>query len=84
MAVDHDAVVVGAGICGLATAYVAEAARTAFPSLELDEDQSRRVRFGRPLELELGAPTAVFAPDGEFLALYEHRDGRARPLAVFV
>jgi tRNA pseudouridine55 synthase len=63
---------------------IAEAARTAFPSMELDDDQARRVRFGRPLELELSAPTAVFAPDGEFLALYEDRDGRARPVAVFV
>jgi len=26
----------------------------------------------------------VFAPDGEFLALYEPRDGGARPVAVFV
>ena len=63
---------------------IAAAARAAFPSVELDDDASRRVRFGRPLDLELRAPTAVFAPDGEFLALYEHRDGKARPVAVFV
>jgi tRNA pseudouridine55 synthase len=63
---------------------IAAAARAAFPSLVLDDDASRRVRFGRPLDLELSGPTAVFAPDGEFLALYEHRDGAARPIAVFV
>jgi tRNA pseudouridine55 synthase len=63
---------------------IAEAARTAFPSLDLDDDQARDVRFGRPLDLELSETTAVFAPDGEFLALYEPRDGRARPVAVFV
>ena len=34
--------------------------------------------------LELAGLSAVFAPDGEFLALYEPRDGRARPVAVFV
>jgi len=28
--------------------------------------------------------TAVFAPDGEFLALYEPRGGVARAVAVFV
>jgi len=61
-----------------------EAARAAFPSLELDDDRAADVRFGRPLDLELSAITAVFAPDGEFLALYEDRDGRARPVAVFV
>jgi tRNA pseudouridine55 synthase len=63
---------------------IAAAARAAFPSVVLDDDASRRVRFGRPLELELSGPTAVFAPGGEFLALYEHRDGMARPVAVFV
>jgi tRNA pseudouridine55 synthase len=63
---------------------IAEAARTAFPSVDLDDRQAREVRFGRSLDLELTALTAVFAPDGEFLALYEPRDGRARPVAVFV
>jgi tRNA pseudouridine55 synthase len=63
---------------------IAAAARAAFPSVDLDDDASRRVRFGRPLDLELSGPTAVFAPDGEFLAVYEPRDGMARPVAVFV
>ncbi|HTW13538.1 MAG TPA: tRNA pseudouridine(55) synthase TruB [Nocardioides sp.] len=63
---------------------VAEAARAAFPVVELDEDQARDVRVGRPLDVPLDALAAVFAPDGEFLALYEPREGRARPVAVFV
>jgi tRNA pseudouridine55 synthase len=63
---------------------IADAARTAFPSVDLDDRGARDVRFGRPLDLELDDLTAVFAPDGEFLALYEHREGRARPVAVFV
>lgn len=63
---------------------VAEAARVAFPAVELDEDQARDVRVGRPLDVPLDALAAVFAPDGEFLALYEPREGRARPVAVFV
>ena len=42
------------------------------------------MRVGRPLDLPLDILTGVFAPDGEFLALYEPREGRARPVAVFV
>jgi tRNA pseudouridine55 synthase len=63
------------------------AARTSFPAVDLDETAAADVRVGRPLDLELppdGPPTAVFAPDGTFLALYARRDERARPLAVFV
>ena len=63
---------------------IAAAARAAFPSVDLDDDAARDVRVGRPLDLALERLTAVFAPDGEFLALYEPRDGRARPVAVFV
>jgi tRNA pseudouridine55 synthase len=63
---------------------IAEAARTAFASLGLDDEQARDVRVGRSLDLELTGLTALFAPDGEFLALYEPRGGQARPVAVFV
>jgi tRNA pseudouridine55 synthase len=63
---------------------IAAAARSAFPSVDLNADQARDVRVGRPLDLELTATTAVFAPDGEFLALYEPRGAQARPVAVFV
>ncbi|MGZ4758597.1 MAG: tRNA pseudouridine(55) synthase TruB [Acidimicrobiales bacterium] len=61
-----------------------DVARRCFPCLLLDEDQARDVGFGRKLDVDLGAEgkVAVFAPDGRFLALYEHRDGRAAPVAV--
>ncbi len=63
---------------------IAEAARASFPVLELDDAMATDVRVGRPLSVALERLTAVFAPDGEFLALYEPRDGVARPVAVFV
>ena len=65
---------------------IAEAARATFACVELDETQAANVRFGRPLELSLpgGGEHALFAPDGEFLALYEPSATGARPVAVFV
>jgi len=68
----------------LAVVPLAEAARRSFPVVDLDEAQARDVRFGRALALDLEGVTALFAPDGEFLALYEPRDGVARAVAVFV
>ena len=62
---------------------IAEAARAGFDAVELDEQQASDVRFGRALQLELPGLAAVFAPDGEFLALYEPRDDVARAVAVF-
>ena len=41
------------------------------------------VDFG-DVRLELDGLTAVFDPDGEFLALYEPRGAVAKPVAVFV
>jgi tRNA pseudouridine55 synthase len=63
---------------------IAVAARAAFPAVDLDADAARDVRVGRPLDLPLETLSAVFDPDGVFLALYEPREGRARPVAVFV
>ena len=65
---------------------IADAARASFASLDLDEEQAAHVRFGRALDLALPGdePHAVFAPDGQFLALYEQRGQQARPVAVFV
>ena len=72
------------------TLDIATAARGAFPTHELDDVQAAMVRVGKKLPIELPAPgpVAVFAPDGEFLALYERAGYRpgvlARPIAVFV
>ncbi|MDP2775145.1 MAG: tRNA pseudouridine(55) synthase TruB [Nocardioides sp.] len=63
---------------------IAEAARASFPGVDLDDALAADVRFGRALDLALDGLTAVFAPDGEFLALYEPRGGTARAAAVFV
>ena len=69
---------------GFALLPIAEAARAAFPAVDLDADGAADVRVGRRLDLDLDGLSAVFAPDGEFLALYEPRDDGARALAVFV
>ncbi|WP_435769280.1 tRNA pseudouridine(55) synthase TruB [Nocardioides sp. SYSU DS0651] len=61
-----------------------DAARAAFPALDLDPDQAQAVRYGRPLGLAIDEVTGLFAPDGEFLALYRPEGGKARPVAVFV
>jgi tRNA pseudouridine55 synthase len=63
---------------------IADAARAAFPARDLDDETAAAVRVGRPLEVHLDGLTALFAPDGAFLALYEPRDGHARPVTVFV
>ena len=74
----------------LETLPIAEAARIGFPAYDLDEAASEDVRFGRKLSVELDAagPVAMFAPDGEFLALYEQvrdpADPAAGPLAKAV
>jgi tRNA pseudouridine55 synthase len=63
---------------------IADAARAAFPARDLDDATAASVRVGRALDVHLDGLTAVFAPDGEFLALYEPDGARARPVAVFV
>jgi tRNA pseudouridine55 synthase len=65
---------------------IADAARAAFASVELDDDQTTDVRFGRKLDLRLDGdgPHALFGPGGEFLALYEQDGALARAVAVFV
>ncbi len=70
----------------LSLVSIAGAARTTFPCVDLDETTASAVRFGRKLDLALPGTGehAMFAPDGEFLALYADRDGRATPVAVFV
>jgi tRNA pseudouridine55 synthase len=63
---------------------IADAARAAFPAYDLTDDEAASARVGRALDLSLDTLTAMFAPDGEFLALYEPRGATARPVAVFV
>jgi tRNA pseudouridine55 synthase len=71
---------------GFSVVPIADAARATFASVDLDEELAAHVRFGRALDLELpgNGPHAVFAPDGEFLALCEQQGMRAKPVAVFV
>jgi len=66
--------------------HISEVARRCFPSFDLDAEQSRDVRHGRPLHGSVGSdgPVAVFDPAGAFLALYEQRGEAAAPVAVFV
>jgi tRNA pseudouridine55 synthase len=68
----------------LALLPIADAARDFFASLDLEAGQAADVRFGRKLDLELPGLTALFDPDGTFLALYEPRNGQAAAVAVFV
>ncbi|VXB30022.1 tRNA pseudouridine(55) synthase TruB [Aeromicrobium sp. 9AM] len=71
----------------LVVAGLDDVARASFQSYDLQEREASDVRFGRSLTgIDLGAPgaVAVFAPSGEFLALYEQRGGVAKPVAVFV
>ncbi len=64
---------------------IGEVAKASFESVELPGDEAANVRFGRRIDVRLSAegPVAVFAPDGEFLALYEAAGDGARPVAVF-
>jgi tRNA pseudouridine55 synthase len=63
---------------------IADAARACFVALDVSDDHADQVRVGRALDLRLDGLTALFAPDGEFLALYEPKEGGARAVAVFV
>lgn len=64
---------------------MSHAARILFPVHDLDETQAAHVRVGRALDVPLEHTTALFAPDGEFLALYgPGEDAGARAVAVFV
>ena len=63
---------------------IAEAARAVFPAVHLDASQAADVLVGRRIDVELTGLSALFAPNGEFLALYQDGDdGRARAVAVF-
>lgn len=70
---------------------LSEVARSCFRSVDVTADEAASVRFGRRLPdlvVDAGSATALFAPDGEFLALYgdevdEGAERGAKPIAVF-
>jgi len=64
---------------------IADAARAAFASRDVDDAAAVVISHGGPLPAS-GAPgpVAVFGPDGGFLALVEDRGDVTRALAVFV
>jgi tRNA pseudouridine55 synthase len=62
---------------------MAEALRRDYTSVAVDEEAVRLIRHGRSLPLFDGTgPWSVSGPDGELLAMYEARDGVARPTVV--
>ncbi|MDX3098684.1 tRNA pseudouridine(55) synthase TruB [Streptomyces sp. ME19-03-3] len=63
---------------------IGEAAAAAFPRWDVDARQARLLGNGVRLEAPpslTAVPTAVFGPEGEFLALVEAQEGQARILA---
>ncbi|MFB6892582.1 tRNA pseudouridine(55) synthase TruB [Kitasatospora sp. NPDC056327] len=82
-----EASVTGEGATGLEVLPIAAAAAAAFPRWDLDADQAKQLSHGARLKapgMGVDGPIAVFGPDGTFLALVEEKEGRARPVAVFV
>ena len=70
---------------GLPALPIADAARAAFPHRDVDEAAATVVSHGGPLPATgLPGPTAVFGPDGRFLALVEDRGETTKAIAVFV
>lgn len=71
---------------GLRVIPLAQAAAAAFPVRALTEAEADSLSHGASLGAT-GAgkgPVAALSPDGVLIALVEEREGRARPLAVFV
>ncbi|MGF7238640.1 MAG: tRNA pseudouridine(55) synthase TruB [Frankia sp.] len=63
---------------------LADAVARSFPRRDVDADETRAVRFGRPLPAAgLRGPHGVFGDDGTLLALFEESGGKDRPLVVF-
>jgi len=70
---------------GFSVIPLAEAAAAAFPVRPLTVAEAQSLSHGASLEAAgTAGPVAALAPDGSLVALLEDRDGRARPLAVFV
>jgi tRNA pseudouridine55 synthase len=63
---------------------LADAVATAFPRIDVTEEEATRISHGQRLVLDLpSSPAGVFGPDGRVIALVEDRDGLAQPLCVF-
>jgi tRNA pseudouridine55 synthase len=63
---------------------LADAVGTAFPRIEVTDEQAVRIGHGQRLALDIAtSPAGVFAPDGRVVALVTERDGVAQPLCVF-
>jgi tRNA pseudouridine55 synthase len=64
---------------------IERAAAAAFPRWDADADQARLLANGVRIKVPALAdgPTAVFGPDGRFLALIEEHQGQAKIVAVF-
>jgi tRNA pseudouridine55 synthase len=70
---------------GFSVIPLAEAAAAAFPVRPLTGAEAQSLSHGASLDAAgTAGPVAALAPDGSLVALLEDRDGRARPLAVFV
>ncbi|HYB88633.1 MAG TPA: tRNA pseudouridine(55) synthase TruB [Streptosporangiaceae bacterium] len=70
---------------GFSVIPLAEAAAAAFPVRPLTGAEAQALSHGASLDATgTAGPVAALAPDGSLVALLEDRDGRARPLAVFV
>jgi tRNA pseudouridine55 synthase len=64
---------------------LADVVAHAFPRRDVDAVTAEALSHGVPLPAGgQPGPVGVFGPDGTVLALVEDRDGRARPLVVFV
>lgn len=66
------------------TLPLAEAVGRFLPRRDANPDEARVISHGGPLAVAgIDGPYAVFAPDGQVLAIVTERDGRARPEVVF-
>ncbi|MFI6449257.1 tRNA pseudouridine(55) synthase TruB [Kitasatospora sp. NPDC050543] len=66
---------------------IGDAATAAFPRWDIDAEQAKLLSNGMRLKapgLGVDGPIAVFGPEDRFLALVEEKDGKAKPVAVFV
>jgi tRNA pseudouridine55 synthase len=71
---------------GLRLVSLEAAVASAFPRLDVSEEDATRIGYGQRVALELSGdePVGVFAPDGRVVALMARRDGEPRSLVVFV